>query len=239
MQLSNKNLVKSNAISSSEETRKIVTKMPEVRKSSNMDTNLGQIGNQQRESLEVLKNTIIESARVEANKIRDTAYKAGEKEGFEKGYQDGKNEGQKVADGIIEKAQQAYQDVATDISLYEHDKRKELFKFAVEMAELILKHRIDEDANELLALVEPIFFKLEKPDQTFIIHANERYHDLIVEKMEEKRSEVSRLRYTIINDSKMGMYEINIESSDSLETFDLENELKKYVASIEESTNEL
>ncbi|EJF02197.1 FliH/SctL family protein [Liquorilactobacillus mali] len=239
MQLSNKNLVKSNVISSIEEKRKIVTKMPESRGMPKSRNNLGQMGKQQRESLEVLKETIIESAKVEANKIRDKAYKDGEREGFEKGYQDGKNEGQKVATELIEKARKNYKDIAADIKCYEHDKRDEIFEFAVEMAEMILRHRIDEDAGELLILVEPIFFKLEKPDQTFIIHANERYHDLIVKKMEEKRSEVSRLRYTIINDSKMGLYEINIESSDSLETFNLKNELKKYVNSVEESVNEL
>lgn len=210
--------------------------MPEPRK---IDPNLNQVGSQQRESLEVLKETIIESAKAEANKIRDTAYTVGEKEGFEKGYQDGKNEGQKIAASLIEKAQKSYQDVAADIRLYEQDKHDEIFKFAVEMAEIILRHRIDEDAGELLALVEPIFFKLEEPDQIFIISANERYHDLIVKKMEEKRSEVSRLRYTIINDSKMGLYEINIESGDSLETFDLKSELAKYMTSVKEPANEL
>ncbi|MDN2453758.1 FliH/SctL family protein [Lactobacillus sp. UCMA15818] len=236
MRLLNKNLVKSNITSSTEEKKKIVTKMPEPRK---IDPNLNQVGSQQRESLEVLKETIIESAKAEANKIRDTAYTVGEKEGFEKGYQDGKNEGQKIAASLIEKAQKSYQDVAADIRLYEQDKHDEIFKFAVEMAEIILRHRIDEDAGELLALVEPIFFKLEEPDQIFIISANERYHDLIVKKMEEKRSEVSRLRYTIINDSKMGLYEINIESGDSLETFDLKSELAKYMTSVKEPANEL
>ncbi|MFT8824229.1 MAG: FliH/SctL family protein [Liquorilactobacillus mali] len=239
MQLSNKNLVKSNSISSIEEKKKIVTKAPEPREIHEMKAKLGQAGKQQRESLEVLKETIIENAKVEANKIRDKAYEDGEREGFEKGYQDGKNEGQKVAAELIEKARKNYKDIVADIKRYEHDKHDEIFEFAVEMAEVVLKHRIDEDASELLALIEPIFFKLEKPDQIFIIHANERYHDLIMKKMEEKRSEVSRLRYTIINDSKMGLYEINIESSDSLETFNLKSELEKYVKSVEESVNEL
>ncbi|KRM92206.1 FliH/SctL family protein [Liquorilactobacillus cacaonum] len=239
MQLSSKNLVKSNAILSAEEIKKVVTKMPEPRENIKLASNLGQNGNQQLERLESLKKTIIESAKIEANKIRDTAYSVGKKEGFEKGYQDGKNEGQKIANGLIDQAQRTYQNVAADIKSYENDKRDEIFRFAIEMAEIILRHRVDEDASELLALIEPIFFKLEKPDQVFIIYANERYHDLIVKKMEKKRSEDSRLRYTIIDDSKMGLYEINIESSDSLETFALKSELEKYVTSVEELNNEL
>ncbi|KRL02113.1 FliH/SctL family protein [Liquorilactobacillus capillatus] len=242
MQLSSNNLLKQTNISKNKKTKAIVTKAeipkPHIKKKKVEDTGgdtAAVLSDSQKKSMEIIKQQILGSAQKEASQIKEVAYKAGQEKGYQDGYEAGMLEGQKAAQALTEQAQANLTETIASTKDYLAAEQKKIISFAVEMAEVLVKHELDEKPEELMPLLEPILFKLEKPDQVITIHAHPRYHEVLVKKMEAKKKEIANLRYIVLDNASLSAYEVTVESTESLETFDLQEELHKFLQQVEET----
>ncbi|MCP9312877.1 FliH/SctL family protein [Liquorilactobacillus satsumensis] len=238
MQLSNNSLVKQTTTTAGEKRKIVVTKAVSHVHSSPIAVDELSPDNPayklRQKDFETLRQKVIATAQAEAAKIKEKAYQAGEQEGYAKGYQDGKLQGELLATKLEQEAQQNLANSILTAKKYISAKKNEIVAFAVEMAEAIVQHRLDEKPAEILSLLEPILFKLEKPDQIITIRAHEKYHELLAAKMEEKKKEFLNLRYIILNDKQMSPYEVTVESNESFETLVLQEELHKFLVRLGE-----
>lgn len=113
--------------------------------------------------------------------------------------------------------------------VYLQEKQQELLQFSVQMAQELIRTQLDFDDATILNIIEPILLKLEKPEQLLVVRANEKYHDLLVEKMETKKQEMPSMRYLVLKDATMDPYNLTVESEEALATFDLEEELHRFL----------
>ncbi|KRL05513.1 FliH/SctL family protein [Liquorilactobacillus oeni] len=233
MKLSNNNLVKQTTITSAKKPKAIVTKSVSLPHSSLLSVDEPEIDGQaykvHKKSFETLKQKIIADAQNEGTKIKEAARQAGLKEGYDQGYQDGKEKGEQLAAVIEQQAKQNFENAGAEVKRYVNEKQNEVVSFAIEMAEVILQHKIDDKPAELLSLLEPILFKLEKPDQVITIRAHEKYHEVLTARMEKKKKETLNLRYLILDDQRLSPYEVTVESNESFETLALQEELHKFL----------
>ncbi|WP_034988384.1 FliH/SctL family protein [Liquorilactobacillus sucicola] len=239
---SNNNLLKQTNISKNKSAKAIVTKMvaakPHVKKKKPVYKSANAVdvlSAEQQKSMEIIRQKILGSAKEEAAKIKEEAYQQAKETGYQDGYQEGLLEGEKAAQELIEEAKNNLAETIAGTKNYVTAEKNKIISFAVEMAEILVKHELDMDSEKLLPLLDPILFKLEKPDQVITIHANPRYHDALVKKMEAKKKEVANLRYIVLDNAKLSQYEVTVESTESLETFDLQEELQKFLQQIQET----
>ncbi|KRM96869.1 flagellar assembly protein FliH [Liquorilactobacillus aquaticus DSM 21051] len=241
MQLSNNNLLKQTSISKNKSSKSIVTKAvakphAKKKKRSPKDAfNTSELSASQQKSMEIIRQKILGNAKEEAARIKETAYQQAKEEGYQDGYQAGELEGKKAAQELTEQAKRNLAETIDSTKQYVAAERNRIISFAIEMTEILVKHELDKNSEELLPLLDPILFKLEKPDQVITIHANPRYHEVLVKKMEAKKRETANLRYIVLDNLKLSPYEITVESTESFETFDLQEELRKFLQQIQET----
>ncbi|KRL37567.1 FliH/SctL family protein [Liquorilactobacillus uvarum] len=241
MQSSSNNLLKQTSISKIKNPKSIVTKAvakthPKKKKLTPANApSANVLSSGQQKSMEIIRQKIIGSAKEEAVRIKDEAYHQAKEEGYRDGYQEGELEGEKAAQELTQQAKKNLVETVNSTKQYIAAERNKIISFAIEMAEILVKHELDKDSGELLPLLDPILFKLEKPDQVITIHANPRYHEVLVKKMETKKKETANLRYIVLDNLKLSPYEVTVESTESFETFDLQEELHKFLQQIQET----
>lgn len=174
-----------------------------------------------------------QNAESEAELLRTEAQQTGLAEGYDQGYQQGHNEGTQAAkqesEELFAQAKHSLQEAIESSKVYVQEKRQEIVQLSVEMAQELIQTKLELDKATILQIVEPILIKLEKPDQLLVIRANERYYDLLVEKMEAKKQEMPFLRFLVLKDALMGPYDLSVESDEALATFELEKELQRFL----------
>ena len=196
----------------------------------------------QEAKLNQLRSEIISQAQAEAQQIKDRAHQAGfesgQKAGYEAGYQEGLTEGNKVASEIVNQAQANLEAANKEVKDFVQTEKQAIINYGIKMAEVLLKSELKADSSKILALLEPILFELEKPDQVIIFKAHSRYHQDLNQRLEIMKQN-SNVRYAILDDNSLGVDKVVVESDEALLTLDIHEELENYFkALIEKEQNE-
>lgn len=59
-----------------------------------------------------------------------------------------------------------------DCQKFAKEKEEDLRKFAIKLAEILIKKQLDVDASTITNILAPVFIELEKPDEMIIVRAN-------------------------------------------------------------------
>lgn len=196
----------------------------------------------QEAKLNQLRSEIISQAQAEGQQIKDQAHQAGfesgQKAGYEAGYQEGLTEGNKVAAEIVNQAQANLEAANKEVKDFVQTEKQAIINYGIKMAEVLLKSELKADSSKILALLEPILFELEKPDQVIIVKAHSRYHQDLNQRLEIMKQN-SNVRYAILDDNSLGVDKVVVESDEALLTLDIHEELENYFkALIEKEQNE-
>ena len=185
----------------------------------------------QEAKLNQLRSEIISQAQTEAKQIREqahqTGFESGQKAGYEAGYQEGLTEGNKVATEIVNQAQANLEAANKEVKDFVQTEKQAIINYGIKMAEVLLKSELKADSSKILALLEPILFELEKPDQVIIVKAHSRYHQDLNRRLEIMKQN-SNVRYAILDDNNLGLDKVVVESDEALLTLDIHEELDNY-----------
>ncbi|MGX7195980.1 FliH/SctL family protein [Enterococcus olivae] len=254
MQWSNSSLLKESNVGKSSTAKSIVTKLPiapvKKEKKIQIDERNSVRGLQEQQRLKIenewqkiekQKQQLLQEAQEEATRIKAEAHERGlqegqqqgHQEGYQKGYSEGHAFGTEKAseetENILIQAKDSLREAMEMKKVYLQEKQQELLQFSVQMAQELIRTQLDFDDATILNIIEPILLKLEKPEQLLVVRANEKYHDLLVEKMETKKQEMPSMRYLVLKDATMDPYNLTVESEEALATFDLEEELHRFL----------
>lgn len=176
---------------------------------------------------------LIQSAQVQCEQIKTTAYEegfaAGEKAGTENGYQIGMEHAAVVARDLIVNAQENAEKMLQESQQYIKDKKQEWTTYSVLMAEALIKKQFEMDEKTILSVLEPLWLEIEEPDQLLVIRTHPQHVSVLQEKMEEKKSELPHFRYVILKQPDYSPYQVELESDSMLLTFDLQEELQQFL----------
>lgn len=184
--------------------------------------------------------TLVEEARVQAELLKQNAMQEIEelkKIAEEKGYQDGQQVGHLQGldqarievEEIFQQARASYGEAIQTSEAYLKEKRHEIVRSSIEIAQALIQTQFEMDKKTILAIVEPILLKMEKPEQLIIIRANPSHYDVLSEKMEQKKQEIPTLRYLVLKNAAKGIQDFSVESDEMLATFELEEELDRFL----------
>lgn len=192
----------------------------------------------QEAKLNQLRSEIISQAQQIKDQAQQTGFESGQKAGYEAGYQEGLTEGNKVAAEIINQAQANLEAANKEVKDFVQTEKQAIINYGIKMAEVLLKSELKADSSKILALLEPILFELEKPDQVIIVKAHSRYHQDLNQRLEIMKQN-SNVRYAILDDNSLGVDKVVVESDEALLTLDIHEELENYFkALIEKEQNE-
>ncbi|KRM05951.1 MAG: FliH/SctL family protein [Liquorilactobacillus ghanensis] len=248
MKLSAKSILKQAAVAESGQAKAIITKQPQKEKSATADeklwledgtlnpqTNL--ISSEKKVELKSIRQQVLDQAHQDAEKLKKQGYQAGnaagQKAGYQAGYQKGLAAGQKLAEQLTVQAKQNVKYSLTAAHDYVVDKQAELMKFAVEMAEVLVKRKLDQDPAAISALLEPMLLKMQQPEQLLTIHAHPRYHQQLERQMKLEKQKLPGFRYLILDDADKSAYQVSVESDEGLTSFDLAQELERFLQQTE------
>lgn len=248
MKLSAKSILKQAAVAESGQAKAIITKRPQKEKSATADkklwledgtlnpqTNL--ISSEKKVELKSIRQQVLDQAHQDAEKLKKQGYQAGnaagQKAGYQAGYQKGLAAGQKLAEQLTVQAKQNVKYSLTAAHDYVVDKQAELMKFAVEMAEVLVKRKLDQDPAAISALLEPMLLKMQQPEQLLTIHAHPRYHQQLERQMKLEKQKLPGFRYLILDDADKSAYQVSVESDEGLTSFDLAQELERFLQQTE------
>lgn len=247
MQWSSKrgSIVKLSSVTKGEE-KEIVTKIVEKKEPednlpneeqlliSRMERKLAKEREEHRKKLEQMEQEIIAKANAEAEQIREDAQKKGYDDGQQSGYQDGYQAGLKIAQKVIEQEKSNLNQANEDCQKFAKEKEKDLRKFAIKLAEILIKKQLDVDASTITNILAPVFIELEKPDEMIIVRANARYKQPLIDRLDKMHKEVPNLRYSVLEDEGLEPYTVKIESNESFITVDVKEDLEKFLKSLGE-----
>lgn len=176
---------------------------------------------------------LIQVAQAESEKIRETAYQEafeqGEKVGTKTGYQTGMEHAAVIARDLIQNAQENAETFLEESQQYVQDKKEEWTAYSLLMAEALIKKQFELDETTILSVLEPLWLEIEQPDQLLIIRTHPQHVSILKEKMEEKKNEMLHFRYVILKEKDYSLYQVELESDAMLLTFDLKEELEKFL----------
>jgi len=122
------------------------------------------------------------------------------------------------------------------VKAYLKEQKESIVKYGIKLAEVLLQAELKQEPKRILALLEPILFELEKPDQVIIIKAHSRYHQALNQRLEIMKQN-SNVRYAILDDNSLDLDKVTVESDEALLTLDIHEELDNYFkALIEKET---
>lgn len=247
MQWSSRNgsIVKFSSVRKGDE-KEIVTKVEERREPeavlpdetsllvSRTEKKLAQEREEHRRRLAQMEEEVIGRANAEAERIREEARSQGYDDGHQAGYQDGYQAGLNIAQKVIEQEKGNLEQANDDCLRFAREKEAEMRKFAVRLAEILVRKQLDIDASTVTSVLAPVFMELEKPDEMIIVRANARYKEPLTNRMEKMHQEVPNLRYSVLEDEGLDPYTVKIESNESFITVDVKEDLEKFLKSLDE-----
>ena len=157
------------------------------------------------------KKALILRTQMKASNEEKKAYEKGYEQGMKNGYEDGYKKAydetienaQKEAADIVEKAEILLRSAQSEYAEYLDNKRKEIVKIALNIAESITRKNLSND-DSLNEIVEEAF-KISKGEESIILRANSVHIDEL-----KKNCEKWKLSYAIKN-------EIFVITDDSME----------------------
>lgn len=176
---------------------------------------------------------ILEEAQLESEQIKKVAYQAafeqGEKAGNQAGYQAGIEQATVTAHGLLQTAQANAEAIFEESQKYVQEKKSEWTEAVVQMAEALIKKQFSVDEQTILAVLEPLWLEIEQPDQMLLVRTHPDHVQVLKERLEEKKKEISHFRYVVLKEESYHPYQVEIESDEMLLTFDLEKELHTFL----------
>lgn len=196
------------------------------------------------EKLQQLKNHMLNEAQTQAAAIKEEAqqesqllketayqeaYAKGEKEGYETGFQQGMTQAQEEGRSILALAQSNMEALLQASQQYVIDKKEAWTKKSIEMAQALIQKQFELDETTILAVLEPMWLAIEQPDQLLIIRTHPQHFAVLNEEMKTRKAEMPNFRYVILKEQHYTPYQVEVESDEMLLTFDLEEELQRFL----------
>ncbi|GBG94931.1 hypothetical protein LFYK43_13900 [Ligilactobacillus salitolerans] len=194
-----------------------------------LDRELAQKTVAYQQELKKMKAAMLAEAKKEAADLKKKAYRTGLAEGKKAGFEQAFNEGNAKIAVLVEQAQKNVEQALEEVQTYKEQKQADFQKFAVGLAEVLLKTQLELDPAKITQLLSPLLFEFEKPDEVLMIWANSNYHDPLVSKMERIKQEVPDLRYVIFDDDHLEALQLKIESNEAVVEIDFEQELHDFL----------
>lgn len=244
MKLSNNNVLKNSYIKETSKAKTIVTRQL-VTKSKHNDASLiwlkdgrlnpqtNQLPKEKIDEFLEIQDKVIVQAKKAAEQLKQKGYNdgfaKGKKTGYQEGYQNGSQEGRALTEKLTKQAEQNLQTALNAANQYSVTKQNELIDFAMKMAEILIKKKLDLDPATIKNILQPLLLKIRQPDQMLIIKAHPRYHQQIEKQMKIELNKLPNMRYLILDDFEYSAYQVTVETDAAVLSFDLEKELTRFL----------
>lgn len=216
---------------SPEEKARIIQKIEE-REMQRIAEERQQILTQTQTEIRAMKET----AKIEIEQLKEQAYaqafEEGREQGEEAGYQEGLNQANQDTSHWLDEARQSAEKISEENLEYLQSMREKLIEFTTQLAGQLIQKQLTLEPETILAIVEPMLQKNEKPDQLVTVRASAQYYSVLVDYLEQKKLEQPGFRYIVLKDPRLSAYEISVDTDESLLTFQLEDELQLYLKQV-------
>ena len=181
------------------------------------------------QKLKQLKAEMLVDAKQKAAEIKQEAYDSGYAQGKKDGYQEAVTKGQQKMAPLVKQAQDNVEQSLAESKQYLAEKKDEITSFAVQLAEIILKTQLELTPEKITAILSPLLFELEKPNEVLMVWANSAYHESLTTKLEQVKEEIPDLRYIIFDDDSLNALQLRVESNESVVDIDIKKELQGFL----------
>ena len=130
---------------------------------------------------------------------------------------------------LVKQAQDNVEQSLAESKQYLAEKQDEITSFAVQLAETILKTQLELTPEKITAILSPLLFELEKPDEVLMVWANSAYREALTTKLEQIKGEIPDLRYIIFDDDSLSALQLRVESNESVVDIDIKKELQGFL----------
>ena len=162
------------------------------------------------QKLKQLKAEMLVDAKQKAAEIKQEAYDSGYAQGKKDGYQEAVTKGQQKMAPLVKQAQDNVEQSLAESKQY-------------------LAEKQELTPEKITAILSPLLFELEKPNEVLMVWANSAYHESLTTKLEQVKEEIPDLRYIIFDDDSLNALQLRVESNESVVDIDIKKELQGFL----------
>ncbi|MGO2084040.1 FliH/SctL family protein [Vagococcus sp.] len=159
------------------------------------------------QEIQIKREQMIAEIEKELIELRNDAFneghQAGYDEGFVEGHQAGEHQAQEANQELKKKAILTLKDAEKQAHAYFIEKKEEVLKLSVQMAENILQSELSQSLKGLFGLVEPLLNKMEIQDNYLLLFVNKNNIDKMRKELQYIQTNQPNFKYSIILDDSL------------------------------------
>ena len=179
--------------------------------------------------LSLIKEQVIEQAKLEGEELKKEAYQEGLKEGqidgYESGLENGYQAGEEKANHLKENSLKVIKQAEEQMTRYKKENQHEFIELAAEMAEMILGKELSQSEMELQILLEPVLNRLDKNDNFITIFVRKENQEQTSNYMNELKECYPEMKFAVIVDDALEKNGCVIETNYELIDLQLKKQL--------------
>jgi len=179
--------------------------------------------------LRLIKEQVIEQAKLEGEELKKEAYQEGLKEGqidgYESGLENGYQAGEEKANHLKENSLKVIKQAEEQMTRYKKENQHEFIELAAEMAEMILGKELSQSEMELQILLEPVLNRLDKNDNFITIFVRKENQEQTSNYMNELKECYPEMKFAVIVDDALEKNGCVIETNYELIDLQLKKQL--------------
>lgn len=179
--------------------------------------------------LRLIKEQVIEQAKLEGEELKKEAYQEGLKEGqidgYESGLENGYQAGEEKSNHLKENSFKVIKQAEEQMTRYKKENQHEFIELAAEMAEMILGKELSQSEMELQTLLEPVLNRLDKNDNFITIFVRKENQEQTSNYMNELKECYPEMKFAVIVDNALEKNGCVIETNYELIDLQLKKQL--------------
>lgn len=179
--------------------------------------------------LRLIKEQVIEQAKLEGEELKKEAYQEGLKEGqidgYESGLENGYQAGEEKANHLKENSLKVIKQAEEQMTRYKKENQHEFIELAAKMAEMILGKELNQSEMEFQILLEPVLNRLDKNDNFITIFVRKENQEQTSNYMNELKECYPEMKFAVIVDDALEKNGCVIETNYELIDLQLKKQL--------------
>ncbi|WP_225743895.1 FliH/SctL family protein [Marinilactibacillus sp. Marseille-P9653] len=189
------------------------------------------------------KEELLEQAKQEAEAIKQQAYQTAFQQGQEAGYQEGYTlgmkegfeQGKRESEALKQEGRDLIVQAQLEVEQYSQDKKEELLKLAVHMAEKIVHEQINHNDEGILSLIHPILHQLDREEDFISITVNPAVRNQIQANLASLKNQYTGVRFAVLQDSSIEPIGCIVESAHKVIDLQITAQLESMLKEMKET----